>query len=111
MGKPNYNRIYSDLIKMKFPDQIMIYQDRLNKKELSFLDVIDLNKKLFGKSDSYSENFNQKLKSYDRPSILRILDYQREHKLTNLQLAKHFNLSRNTVSAWKKRFLTRNKKK
>lgn len=105
MGKPNYNRIYSDLIKIKFPDKIMMYQELLDKKELGVLDVIELNRELFGTGESSSEKFNQKFRSYDRASILRILDYQRDHKLNNLQLARHFNLSRSTVAGWKKRFL------
>ncbi|KYH06602.1 transposase [Chryseobacterium cucumeris] len=110
MGKPNYNKIYSDIIQLKFPDKLLVCQKLLDKKELSVLDVIELNRKLFETSDLSSEKFNQKLRSYDRRSILRMLDYQRDNKLNNSQLATHFNLSRNTVTVWKKRFLVKNKK-
>lgn len=34
---------------------------------------------------------------------MKVLKYQEENKLTNIETAKIFNLSRNTVSAWKKR--------
>jgi hypothetical protein len=35
-----------------------------------------------------------------------MLDYQKKNKLTNSQLAKHFKLSRNTVTKWKRLFVS-----
>lgn len=109
MRKPNYNRIYSDMIRIRFPEKMVLYQDLLDRKELGVLDVIELNLKLFGKNDIHAEKFNQKLRSYDHNSILRILEYQREYQLTNIQLSRHFKLSRNTVTFWKKKFLVKSK--
>ena len=60
-----------------------------------------LNEIIFGKKTE-----NQKFKSYKRSDILKILDYQKKYKLNNSQLANHFNISRNTVTKWKKMFLT-----
>jgi len=56
------------------------------------------------KSDKEKIRDNQKLKSYDKNTILQILDYQKKHHLNNTELALHFKLSRNTVAKWKKIF-------
>ncbi|UOU97078.1 hypothetical protein MUU74_11295 [Chryseobacterium daecheongense] len=74
----------------------------LNKKELSNIDIIELNRKVFETMDLETEKFNQKLRSYNTTSIIKILDYQEKNSLNNTQLAKHFKLSRNTVAKWKK---------
>lgn len=55
------------------------------------------NEIIFGKKTE-----NQKFKSYKRSDILKILDYQKKHKLNNIQLAKHFKMSRNTITKYKK---------
>lgn len=103
---PDYKRIYTDIIAMKFPDKKTECEVLLNKPDLSVLDVIELNNKVFGiATDRPTEIFNQKHHSYKRNDILKILDYQKKHTLNNSQLAKHFKLSRNTVAKWKKLFL------
>ena len=66
------------------------------------MDVITLNAKIFKLNDKETLDFNQKHKSYDQETILQILTYQNKEKLNNIQLANHFNLSRNTVSKWKR---------
>lgn len=98
--EPDYKKIYWDLISEKFPLQLKDYQKFFDKKKLSCLDVIELNKKLFPDNDA--KNFNQKHKSYDKESIVMMLKYQRDNKLNNSQLALHFNVSRNTITSWKK---------
>jgi len=101
---PNYKRIYSDIIRKKFPERIEEFQSILSKRNLSFLDIIQLNEKIFqNKKTTYKDN--QKHRSYSKSDILQILDYQKKHKLNNIQLANHFRLSRNTVTKWKKMFL------
>jgi DNA-binding transcriptional regulator YiaG len=109
MKKPNYKRIYLDLIEIKFPDQLDQYKALLtHKKELSVLEVVHLNQKIFGEPDQETLQHNQRNRSYDKKAILEILDYQKKNKLNNSQLAQHFRLSRNTVSSWKKRFFSVN---
>lgn len=71
----------------------------LSKRKLLATDVIELNQKIFGNTA------NEKHRSYKRTDILQILEYQKKHKLNNTQLARQFNLSRNSVRKWKKIFL------
>jgi len=102
MRKPNYNRIYIDLLEAKFPEKLKYFKSILDrKKQLSVLDVIKLNEDLFGVSCKE----RQKYRSYDKPTVLEILDYQKKNRLNDTQLATHFRLSRNTVATWKKKFI------
>lgn len=101
---PNYQQIYSDILLSKFPNKKEKCKTLLSKNNLSALDIIELNNLIFEHSDRQTVA-NQKLKSYRKSDILRILDYQKKHKLNNSKLAKHFSLSRNTVAKWKKIFL------
>ncbi|BFO67477.1 helix-turn-helix domain-containing protein [Chryseobacterium sp. KCF3-3] len=102
---PDYKKIFNDIIEKKYPDRRDSCQSILNKNELSMLDVILLNKLIFGKNNKEYFTTNQKYKSYNEATILKILNYQKENKLNNTQLARYFNLSRNTVTKWKKIFL------
>ncbi|RXM65585.1 helix-turn-helix domain-containing protein [Chryseobacterium sp. CH1] len=94
---PDYKRIYSDIVKKKLPHKEENCRNILSKDKLEILDVINLNKILFG-----TQSCNQKYKAYDERAIKEILAYQKEHKLNNKELAKVFSLSRNTVARWKK---------
>lgn len=104
MKHPNYKKIYADMITMKFPDKQEICRSILDKSKLSTIDIIDLQKKIFGINNISMGQFNQRYKSYDKSTILKILDYQKKNGLNNNELARHFNLSRNTVAKWKKLF-------
>ncbi|MGN7756790.1 helix-turn-helix domain-containing protein [Chryseobacterium sp. 22532] len=101
---PDYHRIYNDIINKKYPDRKEECKVLLNKQKLSVLDIIELNRKIFGKSDQPTEVFNQNHRSYNKSSILEILDYQEKNRLNNLQLAQHFKLSRNTIAKWRRLF-------
>ncbi|MDQ0593905.1 DNA-binding transcriptional regulator YiaG [Chryseobacterium ginsenosidimutans] len=102
---PNYKRIYSDIISMKYPEKMGICNHLLKKNNLSTLDIIEMSQILFNKTNKENFSFDQKHRSYDRFTILKILEYQKKNELNNSELARHFNLSRNTVSKWKNRFL------
>jgi hypothetical protein len=104
MTTPDYKRIYSDLIAEKFPNREEC-KIILSKERLSELDVITLNSILFKDNNKDTILFNQKHRSYSQDTILEILQYQKKNKLNNIQVAKHFRLSRNTVAKWKKMFL------
>jgi hypothetical protein len=101
---PDYKRIFRDIIKIKYPHKEKECKNLLSKKELSTLDVIELNQKIFKTKDKETYTFNQAHRSYNSKSILDILEYQRKNNLNNSQLALHFNLSRNTISKWKELF-------
>ncbi|NIF06809.1 helix-turn-helix domain-containing protein [Chryseobacterium sp. Tr-659] len=102
--KPDYRRIYTDIINKKFPEKKDSCLYILNKEELSALDVITLNTIIFGSLDTESREFNQKHKSYDVDSIRKILDYKKNNNLSNIEMSKKFKLSRNTISKWNKFF-------
>lgn len=102
---PNYQQIYLDIIAEKYPEKM--YDSKINEKVynlVTILDIISLNDLIFEKRNLNIENHNQKLRSYDKKSILAILDYQKKNNLNNSQLSKHYKLSRNSISKWKKIF-------
>ena len=107
MIQPDYKTIYQDILQEHFPEKLPDCYSILNKNNLSAIDILKLNEKIFG---SHRKNFeeNQKHRSYSPSDILQILEYQKENNLNNTQLATHFKLSRNTVAKWKKLFLVKN---
>lgn len=94
----NYKKIFQDILDLKFPEKKELHTIVLEKEITDFYDVLNLNRLIFG--DEIKEN---KHKSYDQSTIIKVLNYQKDNNLSNLETAKKFNLSRNTVSAWKKR--------
>ncbi len=103
--KPDYKRIYSDMIALKFPEKRTLCEKWLSKKELSYLDVLEINHVLFDKTTTSDDlKQSQRHRSYDEPTILKILDYQEKNSFTDSQLANHFKLSRNSVKKWKELF-------
>lgn len=105
---PHYKKIYTDILNKKHPDKKEECKTLLDKENLSVLDVIKLNRIIFGFVDKETESFNQKHRSYTKSDILQILNHQKKYNLNNTQLALHFKLSRNTVTKWKKMFLVYN---
>jgi DNA-binding transcriptional regulator YiaG len=101
---PNYQSIYKDMIEQKFPDKLDDCKKIIEKASLCALDVILLNKIIFGEKVQETERFNQRHRSYDEKSIIKILDYQKKHELNNIQLARVYKLSRNTIAKWKKQY-------
>ena len=98
---PNYKRIYSDILKKKYPEKKELCNHIIKKENLSSFDIISLNEKIFGANPIQ----NQKLRSYSKSDIIKFLDYQKKHNLNNSQLVNHFKLSRNTVAKWKKYYI------
>ena len=103
--KPDYRKIYQDLIRAKFPHRESDFLAVLQKEEFTNYDVIQLNRNLFGKSEVEYGSENQKLKSYSQDTIIKVLKYQIENKYSNSAIANQFNISRNTIARWKKFFL------
>ncbi|MFP3599489.1 helix-turn-helix domain-containing protein [Chryseobacterium sp. SIMBA_029] len=100
--KPDYHKIYSDIIQLRHPEKEMYCQNILSKKNISDLDVIKLNDIIFPKQNKKSDIFNQQHRAYNELAILQMLRYQKKNNLNNTQLAVYFKLSRNTVVKWKK---------
>ncbi|WP_223605521.1 helix-turn-helix domain-containing protein [Chryseobacterium sp. OSA05B] len=103
-SQPNYKRIYSDIIDQKFPHKKLECEKLLKKKMLCAVDIIELNTRIFGATDQDIKKVNKKLRSYNRTDILHVLDYQKNHKMNNMQVAEHFGLSRNTMTKWRRMF-------
>ncbi|WP_126651232.1 hypothetical protein [Chryseobacterium aureum] len=59
---------------------------------------------IFSEADQKTQVANQRYRSYDKASILEMLDYQTKNQLNNSEWARHFALSRNTVAKWKNNF-------
>lgn len=100
---PNYKKIFEDIISRKCPEKYTLCEHILNKQEISAMDVLRLNDIIFDKKTG-SDLTNQKHKSYDSYTITEILNYQKENNLSNVEVSRHFNLSRSTVSKWRKTF-------
>lgn len=103
-SQPNYKRIYSDIIDLKFPHKKAECEKLLERKMLTALDILELNNRIFGTKDQDLKKMNQKLRSYNEEDILRILQYQKNHNMNNLQVAERFGLSRNTMTKWRRLF-------
>ncbi|MBJ5445312.1 hypothetical protein JGG59_24115 [Salmonella enterica subsp. enterica serovar Derby] len=103
--KPDYKKIYKDLIRMKFPDKKEKCQFFFQKEEISALDVISINNLIFTGGKKYETSINGRFRSYSQSTILKILEYQKANNLNNTNTAEYFGLSRNTVAKWKKLFM------
>lgn len=101
---PNYKNIYCDLLIKKYPEKLPDFQNILNKDVLNELDILAISKQLSASKETDPEN--GKYKSYSKSTILKILDYQEKNRLNNSQLSGHLNISRNTISKWRKVFIT-----
>lgn len=94
---PNYKQIYIDLVMEKFPNKLNLLERLFEKNHFSSLDILRINKMIFE-----NQNDSQKYRAYEKTDITYILNYQKEHHLSNVKLSKHFDVSRNTISKWKK---------
>ncbi|WP_317041319.1 hypothetical protein [Chryseobacterium oleae] len=101
---PDYKKIYTDLLNLKFPEKKNSCQAILSKDILSVQDILSINGIIFPVREKDTARLNQKHKSYNRADILEILDYQKKNRLNNKQLAAYFQISRNSVTKWKKLF-------
>lgn len=104
---PDYKMIYYDILFDRSPERIEEFKELFEKPTLSVLEILEINQKIFGKADKSVERFNQRHRSYNSNDIFEILEYQKKNNMSNMQLANHFKLSRNTVAKWKKLFLFR----
>lgn len=103
-SQPNYKLIYSDIIEKKFPHKRAECEKLLGKKMLSALDIMELNNRIFGLKDQNLKKMNKKLRSYNESDIQLILNYQKNNRINNTQVAKRFGLSVNTMTKWRRMF-------
>ncbi|WP_313385580.1 helix-turn-helix domain-containing protein [Chishuiella sp.] len=93
MQKPNYKKIYEEILKRKK------IKKKINDK-MSIKDVLKISKII----NPDNQDKNQKHKSYDLDYINYVLNDQLKHNYTNTEVANKYNLSRNTITKWKKNF-------
>ncbi|WP_228410091.1 helix-turn-helix domain-containing protein [Chryseobacterium viscerum] len=62
-------------------------------------DVLKFNDKLFKQSSE-----NQKLKTYDRQTMLKLLQYQKKHGHSTSYMSRKYKISRTTLAKWKMMF-------
>lgn len=104
-ARPDYRKIYQDIITIKHPEKKEICKVILAKPKLTVLDIIQLNNLIFGTLNKDNFSTNQKHRSYDEFSILEILTFQKRHGYSNMKIAAHFKMSRNTIAGWKKKMI------
>jgi hypothetical protein len=100
--KPNYNRIYQDLLQKQYPEKLECpkIREQLDKLD-STEEILKLNEKLFKQSKETSKT-NQQLKTYDKKTMMKFLNYQKKHDLSTSFMSRKYNISRTTFSKWKK---------
>ncbi len=101
-SRPDYKAIYSDILKSLTFDVSEKTTQIMSKEQLSLSDVIRLNNLIF--SNETRDNNNQKFRSYDKATILEILEFQKKNGYNNSEVAQHFKLSRNSIAKWKKTY-------
>ncbi|REC40999.1 MULTISPECIES: helix-turn-helix domain-containing protein [Chryseobacterium] len=100
--RPNYNRIYQDLLQKQHPEKLECPKIREQLGRLdSTEEILKLNEKLFKQCKETSKN-NQQLKTYDKKTMMKLLSYQKKHDLSTSFMSKKYNISRTTFSKWKK---------
>ncbi|MFC7346372.1 helix-turn-helix domain-containing protein [Chryseobacterium zhengzhouense] len=100
--RPNYNRIYQDLLKMNHPEKLECPKVREQLEKLdSTEEILKLNERLFKQSKETAKT-NQQLKTYDKKTMLKLLNYQKKHDLSTSFMSRKYNISRTTFSKWKK---------
>ncbi|WP_267404071.1 MULTISPECIES: helix-turn-helix domain-containing protein [unclassified Chryseobacterium] len=102
--RPNYTKIYHDMLKLEYPDKLKDPKIKeLLKKLNTTEDVLNFNEKIFTQSKE-SQRDNQKLKTYDKKTMLKLLEYQHKHGFSTSYMSKKYKISRTTIAKWKKTF-------
>ncbi len=102
--RPNYKKIYQDMLKEKNPEKLKDPKTlRLLNNLKTSEDILRLNDLIF-KSTKESLKNNQQLKTYDKKTMLKLLQYQQKHNLSTSFMSKKYRISRTTIAKWKKTF-------
>lgn len=104
INAPDYRKIYTDMIEMKYLHKKGKCEAVLNKPRLTVMDIFEIEKIIFDANDLQNDKENGKFRAYDSESILQILNYQKKNKMSNTEISNHFKISRNSLAKWKKMF-------
>ncbi|MCB9201843.1 MAG: helix-turn-helix domain-containing protein [Flavobacteriales bacterium] len=94
--KPNYTKIYKDLLSAKNEDTSII-----KGKITTSLEVIKISDTVNQSGDEQMQKENYKLRAYDKDSVKEILEYQKEHNYTDSYISRKYGISRTTIKKWK----------
>lgn len=105
MKKPNYKKIFEDIIKVKCikGEKKDLLMHKIDNIQDTF-NVIDISKMLFEDKSFVKELANQRLKSYLIEDIVKILKYQFTNNLSDKEIAFDFNIAIATIRSWKKKY-------
>lgn len=102
--RPNYFKIYQDMLKQEQPEKLQDPKIQSLLKNLKTTeDVLNFNELVFKQSKESLRN-NQKLKTYDKKTMLKLLQYQKKHGFSTSFMSKKYKISRTTLAKWKKTF-------
>ncbi|MDN4011907.1 helix-turn-helix domain-containing protein [Chryseobacterium gambrini] len=104
INSPDYKRIYTDILEMRYRNKKDKCEALLNKPRLSVMDILELEKRIFDEKEITDEKENKKFRAYDDEAILQILRYQKNNNMNNNDTAAYFKVSRNSVAKWKRLF-------
>lgn len=92
------------MLKLEYPDKLKDpkIKELLGKLETTE-DVLKFNDRLFKPSKESQKN-NQKLKTYDKKTMLKLLQYQKKHGHSTSYMSKKYKISRTTLTKWKQMF-------
>lgn len=102
--RPNYKKIYYDMLRLEHPEKLKDpkIKELLNKLNTTE-DVLNFNEKIFAQSKESQVN-NQKLKTYDKKTMFKLLQYQSKHGFSTSYMSRKYKISRTTIINWKKTF-------
>lgn len=87
---------------MNHPEKLECPKVREQLEKLdSTEEILKLNERLFKQSKETAKT-NQQLKTYDKKTMLKLLNYQKKHDLSTSFMSRKYNISRTTFSKWKK---------
>lgn len=66
-------------------------------------DILNFNDLIFEQSKESIRN-NQQLKTYDKKTILKLLQYQKKHDFSTSYMSRQYKISRTTIAKWRKIF-------
>lgn len=66
-------------------------------------EILNFNDLIFEQSKE-SLKSNQQLKTYDKKTILKLLQYQKKHDFSTSYMSRQYKISRTTIAKWRKMF-------
>jgi len=66
-------------------------------------EILNFNDLIFEQSKESIRN-NQQLKTYDKKTILKLLQYQKKHDFSTSYMSRQYKISRTTIAKWRKLF-------